>query len=134
MVLIFQVSVLCNLFKESRSDRQSKEVLGEITDYNRRYSGAPRRVSTLSKFQQTHPFLTVNERSLLLKTILSVFPKMFSLFSPSVPVWLNSWCTFPLLLQRNTRFDHEKDENSSTIFLDNVLKTGASLMQPQGFN
>lgn len=40
-----QVSVMCNLFNESRSDRQSKEVLGEITDYNKRYSGAPRRVS-----------------------------------------------------------------------------------------
>lgn len=35
-----------NLFNESRLDRQSKEVLGEITDYNKRYSGAPRRVST----------------------------------------------------------------------------------------
>lgn len=85
MVLIFQVSVLCNLFKESRSDRQSKEVLGEITDYNRRYSGAPRRVSTLSKFQHTHS-LTLNERGLLLKTILQVFPKMFSLFSPFAPL------------------------------------------------
>ncbi|XP_034737554.1 E3 ubiquitin-protein ligase RNF170-like isoform X1 [Etheostoma cragini] len=40
-----KVSVLCNLFKESRLDRQSKEVLGEITDYNKRYSGAPRRVA-----------------------------------------------------------------------------------------
>ncbi|KAF3835028.1 hypothetical protein F7725_027586 [Dissostichus mawsoni] len=30
-----KVSVLCNLFNESRSDSQSKEVLGEITDYNR---------------------------------------------------------------------------------------------------
>ncbi|KAA8589290.1 hypothetical protein FQN60_012655 [Etheostoma spectabile] len=39
------VSVLCNLFNESRLDRQSKEVLGEITDYNKRYSGAPRRVT-----------------------------------------------------------------------------------------
>ncbi|XP_031174044.1 RING-HC_RNF170 domain-containing protein isoform X2 [Sander lucioperca] len=39
-----KVSVLCNLFNESRSDRQSKEVLGEITDYNKRYSGAPRRL------------------------------------------------------------------------------------------
>lgn len=42
---VLQVSVMCNLFNESRSDRQSKEVLGEITDYNKRYSGAPRRVS-----------------------------------------------------------------------------------------
>ncbi|KAM9849270.1 E3 ubiquitin-protein ligase RNF170 [Aulostomus maculatus] len=40
-----KVSVLCRLFHESRSDRQSKEVLGEITDYNKRYSGAPRRVT-----------------------------------------------------------------------------------------
>ncbi|XP_005795741.2 E3 ubiquitin-protein ligase RNF170-like [Xiphophorus maculatus] len=40
-----KVSVLCNLFKESRSDQQSKKVLGEITDYNKRYSGAPRRVT-----------------------------------------------------------------------------------------
>lgn len=43
---VFQVSVMFNLFNESRLDRQSKEVLGEITDYNKRYSGAPRRVST----------------------------------------------------------------------------------------
>ncbi|XP_054459194.1 RING-HC_RNF170 domain-containing protein [Anoplopoma fimbria] len=40
-----KVSELCNLFNETRSDRQSKEVLGEITDYNKRYSGAPRRVT-----------------------------------------------------------------------------------------
>ncbi|KAM9385855.1 E3 ubiquitin-protein ligase RNF170 [Pholidichthys leucotaenia] len=40
-----KVIVLCNLFKESRSDKQSKEVLGEITDYNRRYSGAQRRIT-----------------------------------------------------------------------------------------
>eukprot|EP00064_Thunnus_orientalis_P019155 superscaffoldBa00004668_g19269 len=39
------VSVLCHLFNESRTDRQSKEVLGEITDYNKRYSGAPRRIT-----------------------------------------------------------------------------------------
>ncbi|CAG01686.1 unnamed protein product, partial [Tetraodon nigroviridis] len=39
-----KVSVMCNLFNESRSDHQSREVLGEITDYNKRYSGAPRRV------------------------------------------------------------------------------------------
>lgn len=43
---VLQVSVMCKLFNESRADRQSKEVLGEITDYNKRYSGAPRRVST----------------------------------------------------------------------------------------
>ncbi|GAA6222357.1 E3 ubiquitin-protein ligase RNF170-like [Lates japonicus] len=40
-----KVSMLCHLFNESRSDRQSKKVLGEITDYNKRYSGAPRRVT-----------------------------------------------------------------------------------------
>lgn len=40
-----KVSVLCHLFKESRSDHQSKEVLVEISNYNRRYSGAPRRVT-----------------------------------------------------------------------------------------
>ncbi|CAJ1060049.1 RING-HC_RNF170 domain-containing protein [Xyrichtys novacula] len=40
-----KVSVLCHLFKESRSDRQSKEVLVEISNYNKRYSGAPRRVT-----------------------------------------------------------------------------------------
>uniref|UniRef100_A0A3B4B4N3 RING-type domain-containing protein n=1 Tax=Periophthalmus magnuspinnatus TaxID=409849 RepID=A0A3B4B4N3_9GOBI len=40
-----KVSMLCHLFSESRSDQQSKEVLGEITNYNRRYSGAPRTVS-----------------------------------------------------------------------------------------
>ncbi|XP_068558527.1 RING-HC_RNF170 domain-containing protein [Cebidichthys violaceus] len=40
-----KVSVLCHLFNETRSDRQSEEVLGEITDYNKRYSGAPRRVT-----------------------------------------------------------------------------------------
>ncbi|XP_034564711.1 RING-HC_RNF170 domain-containing protein [Notolabrus celidotus] len=40
-----KVSVLCHLFKESRSDRQSKEVLVEISDYNKRYSGAPRRIT-----------------------------------------------------------------------------------------
>ncbi|XP_034036276.1 E3 ubiquitin-protein ligase RNF170-like [Thalassophryne amazonica] len=39
-----KVSVLCHLFSESRSDVQSKEVLGKITDYNRRYSGEPQRV------------------------------------------------------------------------------------------
>ncbi|KAM7388495.1 hypothetical protein PAMP_024665 [Pampus punctatissimus] len=40
-----KVSMLCHLFSEGRSDQQSKEVLGEITDYNKRYSGAPRRVT-----------------------------------------------------------------------------------------
>lgn len=45
--------MLCNLFNESHSDRQAKEVLGEITDYNKRYSGAPRRVS-IQSVCQTH--------------------------------------------------------------------------------
>ncbi|KAM7410264.1 hypothetical protein PAMA_001619 [Pampus argenteus] len=40
-----KVSMLCHLFSEGCSDQQSKEVLGEITDYNKRYSGAPRRVT-----------------------------------------------------------------------------------------
>ncbi|XP_056132562.1 RING-HC_RNF170 domain-containing protein isoform X2 [Lampris incognitus] len=40
-----KVSVLCRLFTESRSDGKSKEVLGYITDYNSRYSGAPRRLT-----------------------------------------------------------------------------------------
>ncbi|XP_072294835.1 E3 ubiquitin-protein ligase RNF170 [Eucyclogobius newberryi] len=40
-----KVSALCHLFSESRLDQQSKEVLGEITNYNRRYSGAPRTMS-----------------------------------------------------------------------------------------
>lgn len=54
VLVTLQVSVLCHLFNESRSDRQSKEVLGEITDYNKRYSGTPRRVSTLLKSQTKH--------------------------------------------------------------------------------
>ncbi|XP_041646426.1 RING-HC_RNF170 domain-containing protein [Cheilinus undulatus] len=40
-----KVSMLCHLFSDSRSDCQSKKVLVEITDYNKRYSGAPRRVT-----------------------------------------------------------------------------------------
>lgn len=40
-----KVSVLCHMFSESCSDQQSTAVLGEITDYNRRYSGAPRTIS-----------------------------------------------------------------------------------------
>lgn len=39
-----KVSLMCHQFKESRADQQSKQVLLEITDYNKRYSGAPRRV------------------------------------------------------------------------------------------
>lgn len=58
--LVFQVSVMCNLFNESRSDRQSKEVLGEITDYNKRYSGAPRRVSALSQLHTHTSFFSLN--------------------------------------------------------------------------
>lgn len=116
MFLIFQVSVLCNLFNESRSDRQSKEVLGEITDYNKRYSGAPRRVSTISNLQQTHLFLTLNERSLL-----------------SVPVWLYksiSWCAVPLLIHHSIV---EKMRIPPLFPLIMCFITGVSLMQPQGF-
>ncbi|XP_029002914.1 RING-HC_RNF170 domain-containing protein [Betta splendens] len=40
-----KVSELCRLFNESRSDRESKQVVGEIKDYNKRYSGAPRQVT-----------------------------------------------------------------------------------------
>ncbi|XP_057697718.1 RING-HC_RNF170 domain-containing protein isoform X2 [Corythoichthys intestinalis] len=39
-----KVSVMCQLFSESRLDRQSKDVAGQISDYNKRYSGAPRRI------------------------------------------------------------------------------------------
>uniref|UniRef100_A0A3Q2ZKR1 Si:dkey-183n20.15 n=1 Tax=Hippocampus comes TaxID=109280 RepID=A0A3Q2ZKR1_HIPCM len=39
-----KVSVMCQLFNESRPDQQSKDVLGQISDYNKRYSGAPRRI------------------------------------------------------------------------------------------
>ncbi|KAG7487688.1 hypothetical protein MATL_G00026230 [Megalops atlanticus] len=40
-----KVSVLCHLFSESRTDREEKRVMGDIRDYNKRYSGAPRRVA-----------------------------------------------------------------------------------------
>uniref|UniRef100_A0AAV2KXB6 RING-type domain-containing protein n=1 Tax=Knipowitschia caucasica TaxID=637954 RepID=A0AAV2KXB6_KNICA len=40
-----KVSVLCHLFSDSRLDHKSTEVLGEITSYNRRYSGAPKTIS-----------------------------------------------------------------------------------------
>ncbi|XP_056459369.1 RING-HC_RNF170 domain-containing protein isoform X1 [Gadus chalcogrammus] len=39
-----EVNVLSHLFSDSRSDRRSKEVEVDINDYNRRYSGAPRKV------------------------------------------------------------------------------------------
>ncbi|XP_037105548.1 RING-HC_RNF170 domain-containing protein isoform X1 [Syngnathus acus] len=39
-----KVSVMCQLFNESRPDQQSKDVLSQISDYNKRYSGAPRRI------------------------------------------------------------------------------------------
>ncbi|CDQ76404.1 unnamed protein product [Oncorhynchus mykiss] len=39
-------SVSCVIyFGEGRSDRKEREVLGEFTDYNKRYSGSPRRVT-----------------------------------------------------------------------------------------
>ncbi|KAL1022534.1 hypothetical protein UPYG_G00028980 [Umbra pygmaea] len=40
-----KVSSIHSLFSEGRSDRKRTEVLGEITGYNKRYSGAPRRVT-----------------------------------------------------------------------------------------
>ncbi|KAL2089581.1 hypothetical protein ACEWY4_014269 [Coilia grayii] len=40
-----KVSVLSRLFSESHLDCQQREVLGHIKDYNKRYSGAPRRVA-----------------------------------------------------------------------------------------
>ncbi|KAL7888067.1 hypothetical protein AOLI_G00030410 [Acnodon oligacanthus] len=40
-----KVSVMNHLFGESRVDRKQGEVLSHIRDYNKRYSGAPRRVS-----------------------------------------------------------------------------------------
>ncbi|XP_066534070.1 RING-HC_RNF170 domain-containing protein [Hoplias malabaricus] len=40
-----KVNVMCHLFGESRLDRKQREVLDNIRDYNKRYSGAPRRVS-----------------------------------------------------------------------------------------
>ncbi|CAL8254611.1 unnamed protein product [Merluccius merluccius] len=39
-----EVNALHRLFSESESDRRSKEVVGDIRDYNKRYSGAPRKV------------------------------------------------------------------------------------------
>eukprot|EP00063_Salmo_salar_P097436 XP_014072271.1 PREDICTED: E3 ubiquitin-protein ligase RNF170-like isoform X2 [Salmo salar] len=40
-----KVKVLCCLFSKGWSDSKEREVLGEITDYNKRYSGAPRKVT-----------------------------------------------------------------------------------------
>ncbi|XP_053716037.1 RING-HC_RNF170 domain-containing protein [Synchiropus splendidus] len=40
-----KVRVLQHLFEDTRSDLRSKEVLWEITKYNKRYSGAPRQVT-----------------------------------------------------------------------------------------
>ncbi|XP_062857348.1 RING-HC_RNF170 domain-containing protein [Trichomycterus rosablanca] len=39
-----KVSIMYHLFHENRTDRKGGEVLSNITDYNRRYSGAPRKV------------------------------------------------------------------------------------------
>ncbi|XP_076873299.1 E3 ubiquitin-protein ligase RNF170 [Brachyhypopomus gauderio] len=39
------VNVMYGLFHESTTDRTQSEVLGHIRDYNKRYSGTPRRVS-----------------------------------------------------------------------------------------
>uniref|UniRef100_A0A8B9HZU6 Si:dkey-183n20.15 n=1 Tax=Astyanax mexicanus TaxID=7994 RepID=A0A8B9HZU6_ASTMX len=40
-----KVSVMSHLFGEGRLDRKQTEVLDHIRDYNKRYSGAPRRLS-----------------------------------------------------------------------------------------
>lgn len=40
-----KVNALCHLFPERCSDWQQREVLNHIQDYNKRYSGAPRRVT-----------------------------------------------------------------------------------------
>ncbi|KAK2863893.1 hypothetical protein Q7C36_003047 [Tachysurus vachellii] len=40
-----KVNVMFHLFHESRSDRKEREVLSHVKDYNKRYSGAPRRIS-----------------------------------------------------------------------------------------
>ncbi|XP_054646488.1 RING-HC_RNF170 domain-containing protein isoform X2 [Dunckerocampus dactyliophorus] len=43
-----KVSAMCQLFNDTRSDQQSKDILGEIMDYNQRYSGAPRQLMVRS--------------------------------------------------------------------------------------
>ncbi|KAK1795785.1 hypothetical protein P4O66_008952, partial [Electrophorus voltai] len=43
-----KVNVMHHLFHESTSDRAQGEVLSHIRDYNKRYSGTPRTVSTIS--------------------------------------------------------------------------------------
>uniref|UniRef100_A0A4W4FVG6 RING-type domain-containing protein n=1 Tax=Electrophorus electricus TaxID=8005 RepID=A0A4W4FVG6_ELEEL len=43
-----KVNVMHHLFHESTSDRAQGEVLIHIRDYNKRYSGTPRTVSTIS--------------------------------------------------------------------------------------
>ncbi|KPP75385.1 E3 ubiquitin-protein ligase RNF170-like [Scleropages formosus] len=40
-----RVNVLYHLFRESRTDRQHEQVLGDIRDYNKRFSGARRQVT-----------------------------------------------------------------------------------------
>uniref|UniRef100_A0A8C9TAV7 E3 ubiquitin-protein ligase RNF170 n=1 Tax=Scleropages formosus TaxID=113540 RepID=A0A8C9TAV7_SCLFO len=40
-----KVNVLYHLFRESRTDRQHEQVLGDIRDYNKRFSGARRQVT-----------------------------------------------------------------------------------------
>lgn len=110
--LISQVSVLCNLFNESRSDHQSKEVLGEITDYNKRYSGAPRRVSTPSNPQTAHTSFTS----------LTFTPVVFPILHPlpvSACVKVSGGAPLSYSLECNLRLDHEKDESSSTVPSDN---------------
>ncbi|XP_053345370.1 LOW QUALITY PROTEIN: RING-HC_RNF170 domain-containing protein [Clarias gariepinus] len=40
-----KVNVMINLFSESRSDKKHREVLSHVRNYNKRYSGEPRRIS-----------------------------------------------------------------------------------------
>ncbi|KAJ8277868.1 hypothetical protein GJAV_G00081040 [Gymnothorax javanicus] len=40
-----KVREICNLFCESRTDRRERQVMGDIREYNKRNSGAPRRVA-----------------------------------------------------------------------------------------
>lgn len=108
LCLVLQVKVLCNLFNESRSDRQSKEVLGEITDYNKRYSGEPRRVSARSYL----PLLSFYT-SVLTNFAWSLFPTSF-LCSPP--------CKIQLVYVSHTA---SVKQNSSTHPNDNVLSNSS---------
>lgn len=120
ILVSFQVSVLCHLFTESR---QSKEVLGEITDYNKRYSGAPRRVSALTS--------TANisfKQAVLLETILLGF---YFRYFPCSPPFTCAWlcksirgCNFFYSLECDTKLD------PPPFLVIIALVTGIPLMQP----